>query len=383
LSFISEYEKRPDSIFRYYSIENEAAFLGRATALKDQERRYYVGENVKRFLGEYVAKLPFSHISYHLGGGGFAFAGMPVTASYAKAAELGETREQAELTGFLEVENQMREHPRSMSFWLSPPKTADYGFVFALAPDKTAPEGSGMVKEYIIRYPERKGELAMSSSIWTSLSSAPSPEDTNKYIETPISASVPDARQAVDDVLAVIGIQKTDLERAHLFEEATDAILGKWIRQYTDAITTLSRLEKTFPYYQIAATECKALLLAIYNRAEEIQALDTDSLKRMIHPETPSDDREPAMYYALHNRPSITSGSCPVIDSSDDLARELTNDAVYGKLDRGVPVESSLHKNTEKTLHCTCPFCNKEVDAKIADGKIQCPKCHKHAPYAC
>ncbi|CAN5203039.1 hypothetical protein BH11PAT1_BH11PAT1_5010 [soil metagenome] len=42
---------------------------------------------------------------------------------------------------------------------------------------------------------------------------------------------------------------------------------------------------------------------------------------------------------------------------------------------------------TEKTLTCTCPFCNKKVDAIIGGGKITCPKnnggCGKSAPYNC
>lgn len=37
----------------------------------------------------------------------------------------------------------------------------------------------------------------------------------------------------------------------------------------------------------------------------------------------------------------------------------------------------------EKILHCTCPFCNKEVDAQIKNGHIRCPECKEKAPYSC
>lgn len=44
-------------------------------------------------------------------------------------------------------------------------------------------------------------------------------------------------------------------------------------------------------------------------------------------------------------------------------------------------------KSPDKKLKCTCPFCNKKIDAIIADGKITCPKndggCGKSAPYNC
>lgn len=35
----------------------------------------------------------------------------------------------------------------------------------------------------------------------------------------------------------------------------------------------------------------------------------------------------------------------------------------------------------QTTLCCTCPFCEKQVEAKIGGGKISCPKCKKSAPY--
>ena len=36
----------------------------------------------------------------------------------------------------------------------------------------------------------------------------------------------------------------------------------------------------------------------------------------------------------------------------------------------------------ETILCCTCPFCEKEVDARISEGKISCPNCKKSAPYS-
>lgn len=45
---------------------------------------------------------------------------------------------------------------------------------------------------------------------------------------------------------------------------------------------------------------------------------------------------------------------------------------------------SQVSTKTEKSvLPCTCPFCNKKVNAKIENGKITCPRCNKSAPYQC
>lgn len=37
---------------------------------------------------------------------------------------------------------------------------------------------------------------------------------------------------------------------------------------------------------------------------------------------------------------------------------------------------------SEETLCCTCPFCNTEVEAVIAKGRIYCPHCKESAPYS-
>jgi len=42
---------------------------------------------------------------------------------------------------------------------------------------------------------------------------------------------------------------------------------------------------------------------------------------------------------------------------------------------------SEFDPKKEKILCCTCPFCKKEVEAKIAKGKITCPECSKSASW--
>ena len=42
--------------------------------------------------------------------------------------------------------------------------------------------------------------------------------------------------------------------------------------------------------------------------------------------------------------------------------------------------EQSLQEQTK--LCCTCPFCEKQVEAEIGGGRIKCPECKKSAPYS-
>lgn len=63
--------------------------------------------------------------------------------------------------------------------------------------------------------------------------------------------------------------------------------------------------------------------------------------------------------------PPIARGSCGTTGDKTPTPMEMQEE--FGK--------------KEKILCCTCPFCNKEVEAKIARGKIECPKCKKTAKW--
>jgi len=43
---------------------------------------------------------------------------------------------------------------------------------------------------------------------------------------------------------------------------------------------------------------------------------------------------------------------------------------------------SSLLVENKRILCCTCPYCNKQVEAEIYGGKIHCPKCNAEAPWS-
>ena len=46
-------------------------------------------------------------------------------------------------------------------------------------------------------------------------------------------------------------------------------------------------------------------------------------------------------------------------------------------------LHSTISHSERKTLSCTCPNCNKKVEAEIYGGKIHCPNCNSSATYNC
>lgn len=72
---------------------------------------------------------------------------------------------------------------------------------------------------------------------------------------------------------------------------------------------------------------------------------------------------------------------------ADIIVAEMKNKGILGSHSISCPTSSGLaltkkslilnFSSEKKTLCCTCPFCNQQVEAEIYDGKIHCPKCKK------
>ncbi|PIR79791.1 MAG: hypothetical protein COU25_03425 [Candidatus Levybacteria bacterium CG10_big_fil_rev_8_21_14_0_10_35_13] len=57
-------------------------------------------------------------------------------------------------------------------------------------------------------------------------------------------------------------------------------------------------------------------------------------------------------------------------------------DAVVNSWTFTVKNDSEQTSQEQTKLCCTCPFCEKEVEAQIGGGRIKCPECKKSAPYS-
>ncbi len=389
--WLSDYEKRSDSIFHYYSLENEVAFLKKAENLSLSKKTYYVEENVKRFLGEFVGKIPYTTIPYEVDGEGFSYAGLHVMDSYRTAARLGGEREKAETNGFEQIEQEFKKGSGDTSaFWVSPPKIADYGFVFVLEKDN-----QGFVKEYILRYPEKRGELTKSSRLFSNISAQDSsPLSTDEYLLHPIFGKHVDKKENVEEVMRLIGIDEEKIQFSRQFEQSVDARLGIWIRKYSEIMCSLAAFDPHSFLYQQGLIEAKKILLTIYQNAEEIRDEKPNPspvFESGVRVQTQLDqkrlyDRVAVLQSNASRLPTAAAGSCPTIPGVNPLEnRVISNAEILQSLTQGTPPEQSLQKIKADTLDCTCPYCKQKVKAVIANGTITCPRkeCGKSAPYAC
>jgi hypothetical protein len=385
-NWLSTYENLKGSIFKYYNVENEVTFLKESKNLPDDKKDYYLQENVKRFLGEFVGKIPYTTIPYEIDDMGIAYAGMHVRDSYQKAAELGGEREKSEIKGFDEIESTyIQSHlkrPGNLptGVWISPPKIADYGFVFIFAPDS-----EGKIKEYILRYPEPINELTKSKQIYSSLSPTLSPNNTDEFLTRPLfDKSNPDPQIILDSVMEQMNISSEDIHKSHRFEKAVNISLSKWIKSYSSLIMSLSTYEKGSPFYNMGVLEAKKKLLAIYQKAEEIkQQIDGETVA--LYEAAPpgfiiplSNDDLSGYVIGMQTQekelPTTSGGSCPAIQEtvSDPFGRPLPfmdNLTIINNLKKGISVKNTMEKDT-----FDCPKCGYEIPS--GKGIDKCPNCH-------
>jgi hypothetical protein len=375
--WLLEYEKNEHNIFKYYLIDNEVTFIRSVDSLPQLEQEYYLQENVKRFLSEFVGKVPYTTIPYSIDQQGFNYGGMKVMDSYQKAADLGGDREKAETYGFKKIEEEMQksidsqEKPQS-AFWISPPKNWDYGFVFALIPDS-----KNHVREYILRYDEPRNSLQMSNDLMYMLSDRIY-QNTDDYLRHPIFINTNSSDETLDMVMRSIGIDEYKVAESRQFEQHIDDALTPGINMYVDMILRAAQIENNTDLI----TQAKLLLIQLYRQAEQIQSEITPSSKDiMTYSQVPtyqttSFDNAGALYSSsnLDSGPLITSGgSCPAIQDEDpnpfaQNTRIFTSsfDHIL-KLQKG-PLESFFKQNETSFA---CPQCGTLIPS--GQGITQCP----------
>ena len=112
--------------------------------------------------------------------------------------------------------------------------------------------------------------------------------------------------------------------------------------------------------------------------------LEISRATRILHQEDTTDVSSYApVYYGSESQHS------PHINYREELRHLQSLGGCNGggrKIGNGF-IETSLGLRNitigENTLHCTCPFCNKEVNATIQAGRIYCPSCGESAEYHC
>lgn len=390
--WLTEYEERKDSIFRYYNLDNEVKFIQEANLSSLEQQTYYLNENVKRFLGEFVGKVPYTTIPYELDAKGFSYAGMYVMDSYKKAAKLSNNpREKAEAVGFQIIQDKLssmtHENP-TIAYWISPPKIADYGFIFVLAKEK-----SGHVKEYILRYDEKIGDLTTSNHLLTGIDSSMNelahPDD---FLLVPLFGRKEDGTPVdIDVVMRMLHIDEEKIARSHHFENQVDALLSPWINEYSRRVIALSNVDITSELYRQEVEQTKILLMSIYHQAEQIIKLpqpisfhQKSIYEVAANPFSYDLLAGYASVFQQGNEPTAQGGSCPAINSTSSNSIEMhnappSNYDLLNTLTKGI-VPESLLKNKERYDDYKCPKCNTKIKGELV-GKPEtwetnCPHCN-------
>lgn len=402
-NWLKDYKKTPGSIFKYYSVKNEFDFLKSAAEMTPEKQEFYIQENVVRYLGEFVGKIPYTTIRYDMDAQGFTYAGMHMMDSYRKAAEMTRrSREYAEVVGFQLIEDAFgnkagEPNPPTTAKWISPPKDWDYGFEFIFKKGK-----DGKIVEYILRYPEKRGELIKSNELLhLERPNAQKLLRADDFLLDPLfNADQQKTNNDLDAVLKAIGIDEQKIAQSHYFEQQIEKVLGSWISEYAKRIVGLSKKAKSDVDYEWSIEQAEILLLSIYQQAQEIMSLYPfhNSSPVIAHAFEHSDNVFSQELLGLHalqlkqqkNLPQSLGGSCPAIEdvqSLDPATRFVSNHDIVTALKNGKKLEEILNgdSNEKKLLKCTCPGCKHVVVAVIENGTITCPRkaCGNSAPYEC
>lgn len=344
----AELNKTERSIFDYYSVENEIRFVSETAHLPEEDIRFYINQNVLRFLGEFAGEIPYTKISLSLEQQGLEFAGIRTLPIYARAAAIAGdgSREQNEWIGYKQIEKALLDGKNGVS-WISPPKDWNYGFVFHFEKDP----GSKRVYEYIVRYSEQGGSVQASQDLLTALS--PKLFFTNEaaFLHNPLTSD--QSYLTFKAILTSLGVEEEDIQRSRRFEYILGMRLSSTIDEYIDAIL------------QGDIEGAKKILGACFNYAKEFKKeLDRLSLFSINRLATPSQHGDPAWiiaYYSTRGSLFVGGGSCPVTRAGNNSP--FSNFTLYQNLKIGLPIETSI-------LNQTCPECSKS-----SNTHFHCPGC--------
>lgn len=371
------------SIFDFYSIQGEVDFL-KTYPMSPEECSFYVRENILRFLGEFVGKVPYTKIAYLQKGETFDFAGIPVAKSYKKAADLAgkESREQAEFEGFRAIEKAFA-NGCTKAVWVSPSKNANYGFVFYFEKHNSA------VHEYILRYDEPIGSTDMSKDIFSRLTHKEGEDErlhnTHDFLRRPVFDN--EHPLNIEAVLQTLDIGNEKIQASKQFEVNVLKYVDPLIAVYAAEIQRLTLIDKHTTPETFAKHEKKAgnFLAAIYNLAGEVVKQHLSHLReeRSVHLEDapPMHNIAAIADYFANIRPAMTSGgSCPV---TQELSNPFSNDTLAKILEGGklTPRDflDTLNEKSDRYPDYECPNCKTMLpgEKKGDEGswKTHCPHC--------
>ncbi len=382
--------KKGESIFNFYSIPNEVSFLKKVKGISSEDERFYLRENVLRFFGEFVGKVPYTKISYKVKNGDLFFADMQVMRTYKETAEMTErgSREWAEYEGMDKVRKGLAYDEISSAFMISPSKIADYGLGFYFK------KRGDTIDEYILRYKEGLGMTSVSSRIQTGITKKPTfYTSANEFIANPLFFST-DTSWAQILNLPEVGIDMASIEKSQLFEKRIEQELGGWIDEYANEVRRLALYDSDSPAYKEKEESVKILFVALFNMAQAIKD-DIDKPGTSVPSVFYDGDPEAIRYfYNREEEPLITGGgSCAVTTRSNGRHGFLSSHDIHSLMKDGKTAESEFtgekakddpnlcrcHASSEPHFHCpgANETCRHAID--VGKGITKCPSCGEGA----
>jgi hypothetical protein len=379
----SEVSYLEESLFNHYSIDNEVEFLRKIEHLSQEEKRFYIRENMLGFLGEYAGKIPYKKITYLQKNGGFDFAGIDMNSMYRSLLEevaVG-SREWYETQGMLNVQEEFSSGLSNTATVFSPPKQADYSFAFHFEKGSYDGNLSGVpITEYILRYPEHVNSIKNTKHIARSISSENVDEvftSAHDFLKTPFYSLTSHKETEIARLLNLVGIDNDTIQTSKQYEQIIRNDLMPWIDRYFDYVSELSRSSTST--YQTTKEQTEHLLGALYNRARFIkEALDTSLLTQddsnflnrslqLFQEDTYSENH--IKFFAQSKPLTVTGGSCPVTKKTDGLFGNsfLSIGDIHSQLLEGNTLSSIVDKEPFE-----CPRCHFKTHKSVGD---QCPSC--------
>jgi hypothetical protein len=381
-------EARTESLFEYYNVDYEVSFIRNNKELPHEQKSYYLRENVSTFLAEFAGKSPFKRITYIQRGDNLYYGDIPALAGFKKTAGMeGATdRERAEAEGFEGIEKALAKpdavkgKPADAVCWISPPKIADYGFVFYFVRDVAydAQLEGYKVFEYILRYPEKMTDMQRSNQIAYGLGEdvyRATPED---FLHQPIAIHTQIKDEALRNMLKLVDIGDEEIRRSTLFDSVVQEQLGPDIDRYVDTVFRLSQLDTNDMSYNLYKLGAMNLLSNLFKRAKAVREIILTPQNYITRKTTQEQFAHTIAKLSEKQTDQVVGGgSCPVVNEESGNKGFLSATDIYDVLKGGKTLEQLLQSDEKESSFC--PQCQKDG----GDGHYHCmdKKCDHYAQY--
>ena len=401
------------SIFESYRPINDAERLQDLKHLSPEQKEYYIHENVISYLEEFVGNISVKKLAGILKNDGtLTMLGADVTDMYKHSAQLAGigSREDKEKQGLDQITAQINQGA-NRALWISPPKLADYGFVFTFVADEYDERLNGRpIREMLLRYDEEFHSVEQSTRIYRAIQEQVAPDlplistflNYEDFLANPIIYQS-QSNFDLSFLPKAVGISADDIERSEVFRKNILPKISPFLQRYSALIQEMSQLNLHSDSENIHHLEEEAQLMigAMFNTARAVERLmneDHVNLEQyhrdqelMREFDDPWLSQEMMMFAA--NRAfqteslTILGGSnCPVVQQIGDAEQSVLS-RVNDGFSFGASVQTfGMEKNNTcgmggcriQSPHFHCPPVKKGGcggDIPSGKGHDQCPHC--------